>query len=175
MVKDKRVSRGNTEKLYVQLYKIMKEMIISGRWPAGTLVPSEKDLCRIYGISSATVKTAIFRLVSEGFLIRIQGKGTFVKKRSQASSAGNGASQSEEILYSINNPLAIIGEKAGWLQDLLEEEKDRLKNYKEYQDVFKKIRLQINRMREAAHKMTDLPKVIEEIKKKRNNNGKSGA
>lgn len=44
----------------------------------GTALPSEPDLAREYGVSRATLRTAINELVGLGLLHRVQGRGTFV-------------------------------------------------------------------------------------------------
>ena len=75
---EKTVDRASKEKLYVQIYSIILEKIESGRWPAGTQIPSEDALCRIYDVSKVTVREAIQELVRGGYLRRQQGKGTFV-------------------------------------------------------------------------------------------------
>lgn len=75
---EKTVDRGSKEKLYVQIYSIFLEKIISGEWPDGAQIPPEDELCRIYDVSKVTVREAIHELVREGYLRRQQGKGTFV-------------------------------------------------------------------------------------------------
>lgn len=45
----------------------------------GNKVLSEAKLCKKYNVSRITVTRAINELVAEGYLYRIQGKGTFVK------------------------------------------------------------------------------------------------
>ncbi len=75
---DKSVDRYNKEKLYVQLTRILIEEIRSGKWHAGQRIPSEEDLCKKYNVSKITVRQAINNLSSEGYLMKYQGKGTFV-------------------------------------------------------------------------------------------------
>lgn len=75
---EKTVDRGSREKLYVQIYSIFLEKIANGEWPAGAQIPPEDELCRIYDVSKVTVREAIQELVREGYLKRLQGKGTFV-------------------------------------------------------------------------------------------------
>lgn len=74
------ISRDEHEKLYLQLYEILKKKIESQEWKAGTQIPTEEQLCNMFKISRATVRNAILELVRQGYLIRQQGRGTFVNK-----------------------------------------------------------------------------------------------
>ena len=64
--------------LYLQLEQIIKSKILIGEFTPGDQIPTEKDLCETYEISSITARQAILNLVNEGMLVRRQGKGTFV-------------------------------------------------------------------------------------------------
>lgn len=68
------------EKLYVQLTNILLARIRSGEWRTGRQIPTEEDLCKGFGVSKITVRRAINNLVMEGYLEKIQGKGTFVRQ-----------------------------------------------------------------------------------------------
>lgn len=78
MLHNKSVDRFNQEKLYIQLTRIFLEEITSGRWTLDQRIPSEEDLCKKYDVSKITVRQAINNLVADGYLMKIQGKGTFV-------------------------------------------------------------------------------------------------
>ena len=71
--------RDSPVPLYIQLKRIIKEKIEDGVLKPGTLLLSEKELCRIYNISHITVRQALVELTKEGFLFRIPARGTFVK------------------------------------------------------------------------------------------------
>ncbi|MBI4844359.1 MAG: GntR family transcriptional regulator [Nitrospirae bacterium] len=75
---DKTVDRFNQEKLYIQLTRIFLEQINSGAWQPGQQIPTEEDLCKKFNVSKITVRQAVNNLVSDGYLTKIQGKGTFV-------------------------------------------------------------------------------------------------
>lgn len=47
-------------------------------WLPGMQIPSERELCSEYGVSRITVREVLKELVQEGYLVRKQGKGTFV-------------------------------------------------------------------------------------------------
>jgi GntR family transcriptional regulator len=61
---------------YYQLQEALREQCAA--WEPGQPIPSETELCRLYGISRTTVRKALEQLTREGLLYRIQGKGTFV-------------------------------------------------------------------------------------------------
>jgi GntR family transcriptional regulator len=50
----------------------------SGNWPPGSEIPPEPALCAHYRVSRGTLRRAIGDLVSEGYLERFRGRGTFV-------------------------------------------------------------------------------------------------
>ncbi len=52
----------------------------SGRWPPGFELPTEEDLCRHYAVSRGTLRRAIADLVSEGYIERQRGRGSFVSR-----------------------------------------------------------------------------------------------
>lgn len=64
-------------------YSVVKhriiEMIDSEEYKVDNLIPSERELMGIFQVSRITVRKAIDDLVNEGYLYRIQGKGTYVK------------------------------------------------------------------------------------------------
>ena len=72
------IDRQSQQKLYVQVYTIIKEKIEKGDWSAGVQLPTEDELCRSYDVSKATIRIALSELVRDGYLTRQQGKGTFV-------------------------------------------------------------------------------------------------
>lgn len=75
------IDREDSQKLYVQLFEILKGRIETGEWAVGSQIPTEEDLCKTYEVSKATVRLAVSELARQGYLRRQQGKGTFVCKR----------------------------------------------------------------------------------------------
>ena len=63
--------------LYAQTADALRKRIGEG-WQVGDRIPSESKLCEEFGVSSITMRRAVGTLVSEGLLVRLQGKGTFV-------------------------------------------------------------------------------------------------
>lgn len=61
------------------------ETIETGQCPVGCCIASENELAEMTGTSRVTVRDAISKLVSKGYLKRIQGKGTLVVKSTGVS------------------------------------------------------------------------------------------
>lgn len=78
VLQSKTVDRYNREKLYIQLTRIFLEEISTGKWRLEEKIPSEDELCKKYNVSKITVRQAINNLSSDGYLMKIQGKGTFI-------------------------------------------------------------------------------------------------
>lgn len=66
--------------LYKQLEEIIKNKISSGEYKENEKIPPEPELTEVYSVSRITVRKAIQELVKEGYLIKKQGKGTFVNQ-----------------------------------------------------------------------------------------------
>ena len=66
------------------------------------------------------------------------------------------------IAHEINNPLAVIGEKAGWMKDLLEEEEFHgSPNLKEYAKSVEKIEHHVDRARKVTHNLLGFARRME--------------
>jgi len=72
------VDRKNQEKLYIQVMRLIVEEIGKGTWNLGERIPSENELSFRYGVSKITVRQALTNLSADGYLVKVQGKGTFV-------------------------------------------------------------------------------------------------
>ena len=68
----------NGEYRYLKLSDALAEQIMDGTLPEGTLLPSERELCQIHGLSRTTVRQALQDLSQKGYIKAIHGKGTVV-------------------------------------------------------------------------------------------------
>lgn len=67
--------------LYYQLQEHIKELIEKGELKPGDTIPPEREYSQKFQISRMTARQALSHLVNDGYLHRIQGKGTFVSER----------------------------------------------------------------------------------------------
>lgn len=66
--------------LYGQVKNMILTEIQTGKRKAGEQIQTELELAETYGVSRVTVRRALEELVNEGYLIKRQGKGTFVNR-----------------------------------------------------------------------------------------------
>jgi GntR family transcriptional regulator len=64
--------------LHHQIFLILCDRILSGKYPSGTLMPSEEKLSEMFRVSRVTVRAALTTLAGNGLIERRQGIGTFV-------------------------------------------------------------------------------------------------
>ncbi|MFD1135199.1 GntR family transcriptional regulator [Paenibacillus urinalis] len=83
--------------LYLQLKKIIRDRIVHGQYPVGTLIPSEPQLEQEFAVSKMTVRNAIKELQQEGYVLKQSGVGTTVQRNSVAPQLSKGK-QFTEIL-----------------------------------------------------------------------------
>lgn len=56
----------------------LEEKILNKDYPSGTMLPSEKQLMEIYGVSRETIRKALVLLINSGYIQKQQGKGSIV-------------------------------------------------------------------------------------------------
>ncbi|MBM7565376.1 GntR family transcriptional regulator [Paenibacillus sacheonensis] len=64
--------------IYQVIQDYIKQEISRGGWKTGDQIPTEKELMAKFGVSRITVSNALTGLAKEGWLHRIQGKGSYV-------------------------------------------------------------------------------------------------
>jgi GntR family transcriptional regulator/GntR family frlABCD operon transcriptional regulator len=60
------------------LYEILRRHIVDGVYKEGDLLPSENELCRLYGMTRPTVRQSLGALANDGYIKKHQGKGSIV-------------------------------------------------------------------------------------------------
>jgi len=90
--------------LYIQLKEHLMEGIVSGLYPAGSQLPTEKELTKSLKLGRATVRSAMAELERDGVITTRHGIGSFVTQRD--------ASLGFEPLISLSYMLDMIGFKS---------------------------------------------------------------
>lgn len=83
---------------YYILKKVLEEKIENEEFPADEPIPSERELMEMYQVSRITVRKAVDELVNEGYLHKIQGKGTYVKTDERSSNLFAITSCTEDVV-----------------------------------------------------------------------------
>lgn len=68
----------SSKPLYRQVEADIKSKIVSKVYVAGEKMPTENELSEQYNVSKITIRKAIQNLSDEGYVKKVQGKGTFI-------------------------------------------------------------------------------------------------
>lgn len=68
--------------LNMQLLNQLRQLILSGAWGPGSRIPSETQLQKELGISRTTIRNALAKAESEGLIVRVRGRATYVAETS---------------------------------------------------------------------------------------------
>jgi len=82
---------------YFILKQKLQEKIASGGYDGEMMIESERELMETHQLSRITVRKAIDELVNEGYLYRIQGKGTYVKEGNRTQNLIRLSSCTEDV------------------------------------------------------------------------------
>src|SRR3954469_5582259 len=69
---------GRPARLSVVVISVLVEEIVSGRYPPGSLLPPEPELCRSFDVSRPVVREAMKALEEKGLAHAQQGRGTTI-------------------------------------------------------------------------------------------------
>lgn len=83
---------------YRLVYKTIKERIKSNQYPTGSMLPTESELEKQFGVSRTTVRKAVSLLINEGFLHPSQGKGTEILDPFVSQKLNNISSVTESLI-----------------------------------------------------------------------------
>jgi GntR family transcriptional regulator len=80
--------RPNTRPLYIQAVDALYELLESGAYAPGEMLPTEAELGARLGVSRSTIREALSHLEKDALIIRRQGVGTFRAPLSPVISGG---------------------------------------------------------------------------------------
>ena len=78
MVPCVRIDYDSGERVYLQIVRIIRDMIISGELPVGTQIPSGSQMKRQWGVNRLTGAMAVEEMRKAGLVVTKPGVGTFV-------------------------------------------------------------------------------------------------
>ncbi|MGB3329099.1 MAG: UTRA domain-containing protein [Thermomicrobiales bacterium] len=79
-------ARTDPPTIHQRIVADIETKIVSGTWPPGSKLPTEMELCGVYGCSRMTVNKALSHLARAGLIDRRKRAGSFVMQpRSQAA------------------------------------------------------------------------------------------
>ena len=113
--------------IYAQIETQIKEQILSGELPEGTLLPSIRKLAKEIGVSVITTTRAYNDLEAAGFIVSVQGKGSIVRSQSNALLREHYLKRIEEHLQEAITVAGLIGisrEELAKMLDALYDQKE---------------------------------------------------
>lgn len=130
-------------------------------------------------------RVLVFGLVVGGVLLILVGTvgvtrlmiGQLIKSDREKASLDDSLMQSTKmaalgklaagIAHEVNNPLAVIKEKVGWIRDLLSEEDIQgSENYTEFEDAVRKIDFHVDRAKKVTHRLLGFARRMEPVQEK---------
>lgn len=103
-----RLPLGAAQPRYAQLAQTLLNEIESGKYPIGSQLPTEFELCEQFGVSRATAREAVKRLVHMGLVVRQPRVGSTVLARSAgAAYRQNTADVGDLYQYATDTTLVI--------------------------------------------------------------------
>lgn len=76
-----RLNPDGTDSVERQIVEHIRALIVDREFPAEYRLPSTRCLANRWGVNPSTVHFALTALVKQGFLNRVHGRGTFVRRR----------------------------------------------------------------------------------------------
>ena len=85
---------------YPQIAGRIRDQIHTGQFPPGTVLPSEAELCRTFGVARNTVRRGLAILEDEGLVVTVPSKGRVV-----AGEAGTTSYRYQEIAATLREQI----------------------------------------------------------------------
>jgi DNA-binding LacI/PurR family transcriptional regulator len=79
----------SAESLHVKIEQYVRKLIFDGTTKVGDLIPSEREIAKLFHASKIPVRQATQKLVDMGVLLRVAGKGTFIRSLMEPEAACN--------------------------------------------------------------------------------------
>lgn len=89
--------RNLNKKKYYDIYLQIENRILGKVYQAGELLPSENELAKEFQVSRETIRKALVLLLENGFIQKMQGKGSIVIDRERYSFPVSGLTSFKEL------------------------------------------------------------------------------
>jgi GntR family trehalose operon transcriptional repressor len=89
-------------KKYQEIFNDLQEKIINTTYQPGSLLPTEQDLQKLYGVSRDTVRKALRLLTEKGLIQKVQGRGSQVLKQELLNFPVSGLTSYKELVESLH-------------------------------------------------------------------------
>ena len=80
-----------------EIFLDLEQKILAKEYPPHSLLPSENQLIKIYGVSRETIRKALNLLTTEGYIQKKQGKGSIVLDRNRFDFPISGLTSYKEL------------------------------------------------------------------------------
>jgi DNA-binding GntR family transcriptional regulator len=100
---------------YSEVADLLRLAILTGRHPAGSLLPSESELCRQFSISRHTAREALRVLQLRGLVSRHQGRGTEVLQAQQITKVARVLGSLEDVERH-GRDTRLVGLESNWVE-----------------------------------------------------------
>ncbi|WP_042354104.1 GntR family transcriptional regulator [Bacillus rubiinfantis] len=77
------ISNASKDPIYQQIVKQIKELVLKGELAEGDSLPSIRQLAKDLQVSVITTKRAYEELETDGFIVSVVGKGSFIAGQNQ--------------------------------------------------------------------------------------------
>lgn len=117
--------RSKTQPRYAWLHQSLLNDIVAGKYPVGSLLPTEAQLSATFGVSRHTVREATRRLVDTGMIVRYPSIGTVVTSAqpgaAQPSYIAGLGTMKDLLAYTDQTRLEVFGETLAVADDAMAE------------------------------------------------------
>ena len=94
---------------YHQVYVTLRSWVRDGSYRPGERIPTEPELCQLFGVSRITIRKAIDELSGEGWLVRQQGRGTFVQLSAAKTAASIDLDEARQQVAGFTAATEVVG------------------------------------------------------------------
>lgn len=115
---------NDTQPIYLQIIRLIKLNIVSGRWLPGERVPAVRELAVQYGVNPNTVQRSLSELEREGLMYSERTSGRFITKDAKQIQTVRDQMAQEYILQFVKNMLE-LGYHPQQIVTILEEEVEK--------------------------------------------------